>query len=202
MRKFFIWLLTPVARFFSGIHPNTLTIIALITGMLSGSAYWLTDKNPAFYFLGALFAAISGLCDSLDGIVARMYERCSRFGDFLDHFCDRVVDIVILTGLAFSANASSTLGLLVTIIVLLNNYLGTQIHASFGERIYDGGGKAELYSGLVVVSILLALFPDFAIDCFEKKILLINFIFVILGTVSAVNMFYRFYRVYKCYESP
>ena len=199
MRNFFIWLLTPLARYFSGVHPHVLTFIAFITGISSGIAYWLTVKDPGFYLLGGLFAGISGICDSLDGIVSRMYGKSSRLGDFLDHFCDRVVDTAILIGFSFSTHANPTLGLVTIIIILLNSYQGTQIQASFDNRLYVGSGKAELFVCLVIFSGFMFCFPDMVIRGAGKSIALINLAFIILGCVSIISIFYRCYHVYQLY---
>ncbi len=195
MRQFFITVLTPLARFFSGVNPNALTFCSLITGILAGLAYWLTTISPACYLVGAALVTVSGLADSLDGIVARIYGRTTQFGDFFDHFCDRVVDVSILIGLAVSPHANSTLGLAVVIILLLNNYLGTQIEASFGRRFY-GPGKAELFVGLVVFSICIAFSPDASLWVGGNAIAVINILFFILGTATIGSIIHRLYHVY------
>ena len=97
--------------------------------------------------------ALSGMADSLDGIVARMYSRVTKTGDFLDHFADRLVDVAILAGLTFSKGAHSTIGFTVIILALLHSYLGTQMEATLGERSYKGTGKAELFVAFVAFSI-------------------------------------------------
>lgn len=202
IRRLLTKLLTPVARRLSGVHPNTLTMMSLITGVLSGLAFFLTFKDPAFFLAGGLLAALSGLSDSLDGIVARMHCRCSRFGDFLDHFCDRIVDLAILVGLSFSTHVDSTLGLVVVILILLNNYLATQIHASFQERFYGGIGKAELFPGLVIVSVVFAFFPDISFIIAGRLVPLMNLMFVLVGVVSTANMIHSLHHVYRiCAES-
>jgi phosphatidylglycerophosphate synthase len=159
MREWFIVLFTPLARGLTRVHPNTLTWGALASGLLAAICYRLTAMDQRFYLAAALMIAISGAADSLDGIVARMYHRTSVAGDFLDHFCDRVVDGALFVGLAFSAGTDTVPGLLVAVLILLNGNLGTQIKASFGHRPYRGGGKAELFVGMVLFSLLLGLAP-------------------------------------------
>lgn len=196
MRHLFITLLTPLAHFFPRVNPNTLTIFSLITGMLAGLSYWLTHISPMFFGVGAVLVAFSGLADSLDGILARMYERTTKFGDFLDHFCDRVVDVSILLGLAASPHADAILGLSIVIILLLNNTLGAQIEASFGQRCY-GPGKAELFVGLVIFSVFMAFFPDISLRVGKNTITFINILFFLLGTASIGSIIHRFYKVHK-----
>lgn len=196
MRQLFITLLTPLAKHLANVNPSTLTVISLIAGVLAGVAYGFTNTEPIFYILGAVLAAFSGIADSLDGIVARMHGRDSKFGDFLDHFCDRVVDVSILAGLAVSPRANSTLGLSVIIMVLLHNYLVTQIQASFGKRFYGGAGKPELFIALIGFSVFLAFFPDATLRIAGKPLALINILFVILGVAAVAGVIHRFFNVH------
>jgi len=159
MREWFIVLFTPLARCLIRVHPNTLTWVALTSGLLAAICFRLTTLDRGFYLAAALTISISGAADSLDGIVARMYHRTSVVGDFLDHFCDRVVDGALFIGLAFSAGTNRVPGLLVAVLILLNGNLGTQIKASFDHRPYGGGGKAELFVGMVIFSLLMGLAP-------------------------------------------
>lgn len=176
----------------SGIAPNTITLVSLLAGCLAGVAYALASRGPGFYLLGGALVAISGLSDSLDGIVARMYGRTSRTGDFLDHFCDRLINVAIFAGLAFSPGANPVLGLGTVVVVMLNSYLGTQIEASFGQRYYGGLGKAELFVGLVVGSMVLAVFPDTVVDIALVRLTLVNLFFVLLAAITLVGLVHRF----------
>ena len=140
---FFIVLFTPLARCLGGIHPIVITCIALVTGVLAGLAFFFTNYDHGFYLAAGLFVTISGVADSLDGIVARMYGRTTKTGDFLDHFCDRITELAIFIGLSFSLNTEPILGLLVTVFWMLHSYVGAQIKASFSEKYHGWAGKAE-----------------------------------------------------------
>lgn len=145
--------------------------------------------------MAGLLVALSGACDSLDGIVARMYHRTSLKGDFLDHFFDRVSDIAILLGLAYSPGAHRTMGTFCIILVLLNAYLGTQIEATFNKRYYGGIGKAELFVGLVILSLLLWLWPGPLFGAANENITLINLFFAILFGLTLLSLTQRFRRL-------
>lgn len=195
MRDLFIKLFTPIARMIPQANPNTITWVSVATGCLAGLSYIAAHLHPAFYVLAGLLVGVSGTCDSLDGIVARMYGRTSKMGDFLDHFFDRVINICIFVGMAFSPGAEPILGLFCVIVVLLNSYLGTQIEASFGKRYYGGLGKAELFVGLVAFSIVLGIWPGSGIPLGENKIALINVFFSILGGLTLYSLVHRFSKV-------
>lgn len=183
--------LAPVVRVLGRVHPNLITAVAAVVGILAGVAYGLTGIDARFFFLAAALVALSGVGDSLDGLVARGSGRSSRLGDFLDHFLDRVVEIAILAGLALSSGATSTLGLLVALVVVLNGYLGTQIEASFGHRSYSGLGKAELFVGLVIGSVLLGLVPGAAVPLGGRQVSLVDLFFAATGLLTLQAMGHR-----------
>ncbi|WP_456436331.1 CDP-alcohol phosphatidyltransferase family protein [Thermovibrio ammonificans] len=78
-----------------GVSPNTITvfgfILALVAGVLIATENLITAA--AVYLL-------SGLCDTFDGIVARITGKKSRLGAFLDSFLDRYADFFPLAGVA------------------------------------------------------------------------------------------------------
>lgn len=192
MREFFIHVFTPLARHLRRVDPNTLTLIGVVTGGLAGVSYALAGHGSGFYLLGGALVGLSGAADSLDGIVARMYGHTSRRGDFLDHFFDRIVNIAIFAGLAFSPGASPVLGLVTVIVVLLNSYLGTQIEASFGKRYYGGVGKAELFVGIMGGSVVLAIFHGAAFRVAGHVVSLVDVFFAIMSVSTLLGLMHRF----------
>jgi len=197
MRQFFITLFTPVARRMAKFSPNSLTIVSLITGIMAGLAYAGTHISSWYFLLAGGLIGISGMADSLDGIIARMYDRATKKGDFLDHFCDRLVDIAIILGIAFSKDAHLLLGFVLSLLVLLHSYLGTQIEATLGKRSYKGTGKAELFVGLIVFSLLAAVFPDLSLEAAGEKIVLADIFMGILLVFTVPSMIQRFSRGIK-----
>ncbi len=191
MRQFFITLFTPLARRFGWVHPNTLTILSLITGVLAGIALLATHLHPAFFIMAAAMIGLSGTCDSLDGIIARMNHQTTQMGDFLDHFFDRIVEIFIFVGLSLSPGANTIFGLLVIVLILLNGYLGTQIEASFGQRYYGGGGKAELFVALVLGCFMLGFWPGISLKLGQLKITVENLFFAGLCLATVISLVKR-----------
>jgi phosphatidylglycerophosphate synthase len=77
-----------------GIHPHLLSMSGILFGSLS-AYFFLTHK----LVLAIFFFAISGLSDSVDGIVARENGITSQFGGFMDNFCSLYTDSAALVGL-------------------------------------------------------------------------------------------------------
>ena len=78
-----------------GISPNIITVTGFIFSFISGITIGMNN-----FFVGTLFFILSGLCDMLDGIIARVNGKASRFGSFLDSFLDRYSDFLPLAGIA------------------------------------------------------------------------------------------------------
>ena len=95
--------LDPIARGLAamGFRPDHLTVLGLLFSVAGGLSFGLGS-----FQLGAGFIAISGLCDILDGQIARLLGRISRFGAFLDSTLDRVAEGALLVGVAsfYTAN--------------------------------------------------------------------------------------------------
>jgi phosphatidylglycerophosphate synthase len=78
----------------TGIRPNVITWSALVANL------W-----AAMFFAAGRFAAaggmviLAGLCDLLDGPVAKRQGRVSLFGGFLDSILDRYADLILFLGL-------------------------------------------------------------------------------------------------------
>jgi archaetidylinositol phosphate synthase len=139
---------TPLARR-SPLSPNAVTILALVLNLLA--AFLLVR---ALFLWAIVLVAAGGLADAFDGIVARAQGKESRFGDFLDHFADRLSDTVLAACWLIGSQVRESLVIAAVIAVMLNGYLGTQIEATFQERNYDSLGRGEFVLGLIVLPII------------------------------------------------
>lgn len=88
--------LEPVARFISwtGLSPNVITIIGFV--LMIGVAFVLAQGH---FLVGGILITGVALFDAVDGTLARMMGRTSRFGAFLDSTLDRFSEAVIFLGL-------------------------------------------------------------------------------------------------------
>jgi len=90
------WPIHRLAALLAAAHvpPNVITWSALVANL------W-----AALFFAAGRFASASvlmilaGLCDLLDGPVARLEGRVSLFGEFLDSILDRYADLIVFLGL-------------------------------------------------------------------------------------------------------
>jgi CDP-diacylglycerol---glycerol-3-phosphate 3-phosphatidyltransferase len=78
----------------TGIPPNVITWAALVANVWGGILF----AAGRFRAAGGMII-LAGLCDLLDGPVARRQNRVSLFGAFLDSILDRYADLLLFLGL-------------------------------------------------------------------------------------------------------
>jgi phosphatidylglycerophosphate synthase len=92
----FLWAVSPLERLLLGVPaaPDILNIAGLGLGLASGVALGLGALE-----LGAWGIALAGICDVLDGRVARARNLASPYGKFIDSTLDRFVETFVFLGL-------------------------------------------------------------------------------------------------------
>lgn len=78
-----------------GLKADHVTLLGFGLSLVSGLAFFEGEFRQ-----GALFAALAGVCDILDGELARRRAVPSRFGAFLDSTLDRLGESFILLGIS------------------------------------------------------------------------------------------------------
>ena len=76
------------------INPNLLTVIGVALNVGCGLLFGLGQ-----FFAAGIALIVANLFDMLDGQVARLSGRVTRFGGFLDSSLDRLSDMVVFVGL-------------------------------------------------------------------------------------------------------
>ena len=76
------------------INPNVLTVIGVSINILCGLLFGF-----GYFFWAGIILIVANLFDMLDGQVARLSGRVTRFGGFLDSSLDRLSDMVAFVGL-------------------------------------------------------------------------------------------------------
>lgn len=75
-----------------GLTPNRLTWTGMLISIAVPLGFWVHA------FLGFGLILVSGMADSLDGLMARHQKRSSTWGAFLDSSLDRISDFFYLMG--------------------------------------------------------------------------------------------------------
>tara|TARA_Y100000766_G_scaffold112496_1_gene96473 strand:+ start:70073 stop:70780 length:708 start_codon:yes stop_codon:yes gene_type:complete len=163
-------ILNPILESLSGVKPSTVTWVALPLGILGGLAV-LTAENSThganMLFGGGLLIIMAMALDGLDGPLARKYGNVTRWGDYLDHTFDRLLDavwILCISGSVFVGDF--VLGLSAAWLTLLGSYMGTQAQAVAGSRNYRGFSRADRTILSIVAIFLTGIFIYAGVDDF------------------------------------
>ena len=139
VRKYSQRFLEPVANFISAtkISPNAITIIGFLLMIIV--AFVLAKGD--FLWGGILITAFA-LFDALDGTLARMTKRTSRFGAFLDSTLDRYAEAIIYLGLfIYYINQNQTLELILIYVTVVGSLMVSYARAraeGIGVPLKDG----------------------------------------------------------------
>jgi len=194
-----------IAKRFSRVNPNTLTWISVVFAFIAGIFFYFSSPELElvnFYLYGAvLFVFLNGLFDAIDGKVAKLANKVSKRGDFLDHALDRYADVLMLGGLALSAWCRyPSIGLLAIVGMLLTSYMGTQAQAVGYKREYSGLlGRADRIVILMIAPIVQHLLLRYPIQLPLGFSLLewVLIYFAVVGNVTALQRFYSTLRWFK-----
>jgi len=86
--------LTPFVKKIS-LSPNALTLVGFVVTITAAFVLLYNIR------LGGLLILAGGLFDMLDGIIARVNNRATRFGAFLDSLLDRYADAFLFLSVAW-----------------------------------------------------------------------------------------------------
>ena len=187
-------LIEPVISKMENISPSLITWSTLPLAFLT--CYFLAtggrDTNGAIYLLIGFFLIIfTGVFDGLDGTIARTYGKTSRYGDYLDHTIDRIVDIAFILAIAHNSAwiINPIWGWAAALTTLLGSYMGTQAQAVGAGREYAGLlGRADRLIVLMLVPIINYFNQEY------NYMELMCYTFAVICTLSAI---YRFQRIWN-----
>jgi len=176
-----------------GVHPNHLTLLRLLTGLLAVAA--LTVGDYAWSNAGALLFVLSNLLDHGDGELARMTRQQSRLGHMLDLTSDAVIHTLIFVALGLSeflqdgALADLTMGLLAGLSVSGIFHLRYVIERQHGKAAVRQPGLAWFE-----VEDIIYLFPLVTLFQVEYDFLLIAAIGAPITLLGVLGQYYQLFH--------
>jgi CDP-diacylglycerol--glycerol-3-phosphate 3-phosphatidyltransferase len=96
LQNAFMGLLTPLIKALGrrGFHPNAFTLAGLILTLMAAAALFKGHLR-----IGGLLILAGGLCDCIDGNLARTTGQVTRFGALFDSAIDRYSELVMFFGI-------------------------------------------------------------------------------------------------------
>ena len=155
VRHFFAWLVGPLWRLLRGAKLPATALTTLSVFLATAAA--VAASAGRFALAGWLYVS-SGLCDFLDGRIARASGTASRAGAALDSILDRYSDTVILAGLAWYYRDNWVL--LAVLALMLGTFLVPYVRAK-GEAmgLEIKCGLMQRPERIVYLGLALALSP-------------------------------------------
>jgi archaetidylinositol phosphate synthase len=132
-----------------GLTPNIISGIGLVLAFLSAFTYAEWQKNALYLLLATVLLLLSGFCDALDGIVARLYEKTTVFGGFLDSLLDRYADAAVYIGIILGGLCDVLWGLIAVAGSLLVSYSRARAEAA-GIKM-ESVGLAERAERIIIL---------------------------------------------------
>jgi CDP-diacylglycerol--glycerol-3-phosphate 3-phosphatidyltransferase len=121
-------LLSPVVKLAIKLNlsPNAITLIGLIITLLASYFY-----AKGYFRIAGLILLLAGLCDAIDGEVARKASKVSKFGAFFDSTIDRFEEFFVFGGILFyySMVRQDILLSIVVYLILLGSIMTSYIRA-------------------------------------------------------------------------
>ncbi len=141
----------------SPITPNMVTVTGTALNAVAGA---LAYKH--MFLAAAIVFVVGSLMDAVDGALAKVTNRISRFGAFLDSTLDRVSEGFMLTGLGlYFAEDGELLGTLACFISIAGSYLVSYTRAraeSIGVECKVGMASRVERVVLVTAGLIVQLF--------------------------------------------
>lgn len=188
--------LSGISKHFSKVNPDVFTWSSVIFAFLAGLFFYFSSPDNELFglylYLAALFVFLNGLFDAMDGKIAKLANKTSKRGDFLDHALDRYADIFMVGGLALSAWCDLRIGFLAIVGMLLTSYMGTQSQAVGHKRDYSGLlGRADRLVLLMITPLIQHLLLVYDLQYIYGFTLLewVLIYFAIMGNITAIQRF-------------
>ncbi|MBA3741910.1 phosphatidylinositol phosphate synthase [Sporichthya sp.] len=190
-RALFGRIFTPVARALvrAGISPDVVTIVGTL-GVMAGALLLFPQGE---FFWGTIVITAFVFSDIVDGLMARMTERSSTWGAYLDSTLDRFGDAAVFGGLAmwFAGGGNNDL---LCALALYN--LGAGSIVSYAKARAEGLGMtanvgiAERSDRLALILVATG-FQGIGVPGVQRAAL------IILAVASTITLFQRILMVRK-----
>lgn len=148
LREKFTDIVAPMVNKLGFVNPNYISWFSLFIAGISAWCFATATadaEGAKKLILATLLFAFAAFCDALDGQIARVHNKTSSYGDFLDHTIDRIVDfgIIVAIGVNTAWLTSPHLGYMAGLATLMGSYMGTQSQSVGLGRNYGGFGRAD-----------------------------------------------------------
>jgi CDP-diacylglycerol---glycerol-3-phosphate 3-phosphatidyltransferase len=166
-----------------GVTPTLLTISSLLLMLVSG---FVLSQNHLI--IGGIFLLLGGLLDGIDGPLARVTNRTTKFGAFLDSICDHCGDFALSLGLLWLfLNSKASTEVVLLFVALFGSMLGSLVRSRAGMvgiETKDVGLVTRLERSLLLL-----------IGLFTHHVIIALWILAVVNTMAALQRIIYVVRV-------
>ncbi len=178
-------IVAPIAK--AKVNPSLITLLGFAFSIIAGLMY--ASSNLIFALLSL---ALSSVLDAADGAVARLSNRVSAFGGFLDSLTDRYSDAVILAGIAVYLQGHYLLVIAVLVGSLLVSYTRARSEMEIEGKCDVGyGERAERLIIIMAATIAEVIVPSLNA---------VYWALVVLAVLTHFTVVQRIWHTYKVLE--
>ncbi len=134
----------------TGLSANFWTCVGLVFALVSAAVYGLGFEFGLI--AGGILLLVSGFFDVVDGQVARVTNKTSKKGSYLDSMFDKIAEVAIFLGILIGGYAEPYLVMLAITLSLLVSYARAKSDAL--DVKLQGIGIGERAERLLVIAII------------------------------------------------
>lgn len=132
-----------------GFSPNQLTLAGVVLNLGAGLLY-----ATGWIMAGGIIVIVAGMSDMLDGALARISSRVTRFGAFLDSVTDRYSDFFLFGGLSLYFARQGHAGYLILSLLIIAGSYGVSYSKARAENFIPHCGVGLFDRGLRTVLLI------------------------------------------------
>jgi len=172
-----------------GLTPNRISTLGIIFALGAALAYAEWQYVAFSLPIAIILLLLSGFCDALDGVVARLYQQATPFGSFLDSLLDRYADAAVYVGVIIGGLCSLLWGLIALTGSLLVSYSRAKAEA-VNVRM-ESVGIAERAERIIILTVASA------VAIFWQTTTVMNLAIVLLAVLSNLTVLQRSLYAYS-----
>ena len=136
----------------AGVTPNAITTLGLVVSLAAGLCYAFWKVSPLMLPAAGVLLLVSGLFDSIDGVIARTTGKVTVFGGFFDSVSDRYSDAAVISGVIIGGLCDPLWGLLALSGSLLVSY--ARARAESAGVMMTAVGLAERAERMLLLALI------------------------------------------------
>lgn len=184
-------IINTIAKPFANINPNIITLFGLIPPIL-----YLISMNKGLYGWSVVFIILVST-DFIDGAVARMSGKVTKFGGVLDSTIDRISDVIIISAFGFSGIVSWWLVILLITFSFSISYIRSRAELASNGKLKLDVGLMQRTERIVLLGICsFLLFLDATFISFSY-----NLVFFLFGVTTFLSFGTVVQRLLVSYRS-